>query len=117
MINQEANASCGKHYFIQTPVKRKKQEKYDEVGDEKSDVSNKSKLTDQLRFGLVDSLIQLAQSEVSYLVNEETRKISILLIYTEDATMKQTLNRACPMAQRLALSAREFTGTLQSQPF
>ena len=49
--------------------------------------------------------------------NEETRGTIILLFYTEDATMKQTLNRACPTAQRLATSAREYTGTLQSQPF
>ena len=47
-------------------------------------------------------------------LNEETREIIILLFYTEDATMKQTLNRACPTAQCLASSAREFTWTLQS---
>ena len=35
---------------------------------------------------------------------------------TENTTIKQTLNGACPTAQRLALSVREFTGTLQSHP-
>ena len=39
----------------------------------------------------------------------------IHLIHTEDATIKQTFNRACPTAQRLASSTREFTGALHSK--
>ena len=34
----------------------------------------------------------------------ETRGIIILLYYTLNTTLKQTLNGACPTAQRLALS-------------
>ena len=48
---------------------------------------------------------------------KETREVIILLNYTENATLKQTLNRACGTAQRLASSVRELTGTLQSHPF
>ena len=40
---------------------------------------------------------------------KETRGIIILLFYTENATLKQTLNGACPTAQRLASSVRELT--------
>ena len=51
------------------------------------------------------------------ITDQGTRGTTILSFYTEDATMKQTLNGACPTAQRVALSVREFTGTLQSHPF
>ena len=47
---------------------------------------------------------------------KETREVIILLYYTENATLKQTLNRVCRTAQRLASSVRELTGTLQSHP-
>ena len=40
---------------------------------------------------------------------KETREVIILLYYTENVTLKQTLNRACRTAQRLASSARELT--------
>ena len=46
-----------------------------------------------------------------------TRGISILLYYTENLTLKRTLNGACPTAQRMELSVLELTKTLQSQPF
>ena len=48
---------------------------------------------------------------------KETRGIIILLYYTENATLKQTLNGPFLTAQRLASSVRELTGTLQSPPF
>ena len=48
---------------------------------------------------------------------KETREVIILLYYTENVTLKQTLIRACRTAQRLASSVRELTGTLQSHPF
>ena len=48
---------------------------------------------------------------------KETRGIIILLYYTENATLKQTLNGACPMAQRLASSVLELKETLKSHPF
>ena len=48
---------------------------------------------------------------------KETRAVIILLYHTENATLKQTLNGACPTAQRLASSVSELTGTLQSHPF
>ena len=48
---------------------------------------------------------------------KETRGIIILLCYTENATLKQTLNGAFPTAQHLALSVWELTETLQSHPF
>ena len=35
----------------------------------------------------------------------------------ENATLKQTLNGACPTAQLLASNVRELTGTQQSHPF
>ena len=47
----------------------------------------------------------------------ETREVIILLNHTENATLKQILNRARPTAQRLASSVRELTGTLQGHPF
>ena len=45
---------------------------------------------------------------------KETREVIILLYYTENAILKQTLNTACHTAQRLTSSVRELTGTLQS---
>ena len=50
---------------------------------------------------------------------KETKGILILLCYTENATLKQTLNAACPLPwqQRLASSVLELTETLQSHPF
>ena len=48
---------------------------------------------------------------------KETREVIILLYFTENATLKQTLNKACHTAQPLASSVRELTGTLQSHPF
>ena len=39
-----------------------------------------------------------------------------LKYHTENATLKQILNRARPTAQRLASSVRELTGTLQARP-
>ena len=39
---------------------------------------------------------------------KETREIIILLNYTENATLIQTLNGASPTAQRLALSLRAY---------
>ena len=51
------------------------------------------------------------------IIIEETRGIIVLLFYTENAIMKQTLNGARYTAQRLASSVKEFTGTLQSHPF
>ena len=41
----------------------------------------------------------------------------LMLFSTENATLKQTLNDACPTAQRLASCVRELTATLQSHPF
>ena len=48
---------------------------------------------------------------------KETGEVIILLYYTENVTLKQTLNRACLTAQRLASRVRELTATLQSHPF
>ena len=48
---------------------------------------------------------------------KETRGLIILLYYTENVTLKQTLNGACPTAQRLASSVLELTESLQSHPF
>ena len=48
---------------------------------------------------------------------KETGEVIILLYYTENTTLKQTLNRACRIAHRLASSVKELTGTLQSYPF
>ena len=48
---------------------------------------------------------------------KETGEVIILLYYTENATLKQTLNRARRTAQRLASSVRQLIGTLQSHPF
>ena len=48
---------------------------------------------------------------------KEIGEVIILLYYTENTTLKQTLNRACRTTQRLASSDRELIGTLQSYPF
>ena len=42
---------------------------------------------------------------------KETTGIIILLYYTENATLTQSLNGACPTAQRLALSVLELNET------
>ena len=47
---------------------------------------------------------------------KETRGTFIILYYTENATLKQSLNGACPTTQRLALSVLELIETLQSHP-
>ena len=47
---------------------------------------------------------------------KETKGMISPLFNIEYSTLKQTLNRACPMAQRLAWSVEELTETLQSHP-
>ena len=49
---------------------------------------------------------------------KETRKIyNYPLYHTENATLKQTLNEACPVAQSMASSVLDLTETLQSKHF
>ena len=47
-------------------------------------------------------------------MKKKTKGMIFRLFYTENAIMKQTFDGACPTAQRLASSVRQFRGTLQS---
>ena len=48
---------------------------------------------------------------------KETRKVIILLNYTENETLKQSLDGACLKAQHLALSILELIENLLSHPW
>ena len=61
--------------------------------------------------------LSLSRQFLFLLFMNETRGVISLLFYTEKATLKQTLDGACLMAQRLASSLKKLTATLQSHPF